>query len=101
MATSAIEHPATEACCALLERQERVVRRVAPRSDGTVAAEDFARAIGGSGLVTLIHAQNEIGTLQPVAAVAALGRAAGALVHTDAAQSLGKVPVDVRRSGST
>ena len=98
--TSAIEHPATEACCALLERAGRSVRRVAPRADGVLDPDDLARAIdGATGLVTLIHAQNEIGTLQPVAAAAALARAAGALVHADAAQSLGKVPVDVTALG--
>ena len=57
-------------------------------------------AIGpATGLVTMIHAQNEIGTLQPVAEVAAAARAAGALVHADAAQSLGKVRVDVDALG--
>ncbi len=98
--TSAIEHPATEACCAFLERAGRSVRRVRPRPDGTVAAGDMAAAIDATtGLVTLIHAQNEIGTLQPVAEVAELAHAAGALLHADAAQSIGKLPVDVAALG--
>src|SRR5262249_7910604 len=62
-------------------------RRVAEAFDGNVA------------LVTMIHAQNEIGTLQPVADIARAARAAGALVHADAAQSVGKVPVDVDELG--
>lgn len=98
--TSLIEHPATEACCALLAGEGHTIARVAPDRDGIVAAGDFARAIdGGTGLVTLIHAQNEIGTLQPVRAVADLAHAHGALMHTDVAQSLGKIPVDVGELG--
>lgn len=98
--TSAIEHPATEACCTLLEAGGRRVRRVTPCGDGAIRVEDAAAAIDREvGLVTLIHAQNETGTIQPVAAVAALARKAGAVMHADAAQSLGKVPVDVRALG--
>jgi cysteine desulfurase len=98
--TTAVEHPATAEPCALLERDGWRVTRIAPRADGRIDA-DAARAVvdAGTALVTLIHAQNEIGTLQPVAAVAAAARAASALVHTDAAQSLGKVPVDVDALG--
>ena len=98
--TSAIEHPATAACCAVLEAGGRSVRRVAPGAGGVVAAADMAAAIGAeTGLVTLIHAQNEIGTLQPVAEVAARAREVGAAMHADAAQSLGKVAVDVGALG--
>jgi cysteine desulfurase len=52
-----------------------------------------------SALVTVIHAQNEIGTLQPVAAIADAAHRRGALVHADAAQSLGKIPVDINSLG--
>jgi len=98
--TSAFEHPATEACCALLERAGHRMTRVKPGPDGRVRAEDFAAAIGrDTALVTVIHAQNETGTLQPIAAIAKHARDAGALLHADAAQSLGKVPVDVRAMG--
>ena len=98
--TTTIEHPATAAACAVLEAAGRPVRRVAPRPDGTVDPDAMADAIDGATLlVTLIHAQNEIGTLQPVAAVAGAAKAAGALVHADAAQSLGKVAVDVDALG--
>lgn len=98
--TSAFEHPATEACCALLERRGHRVTRVRPNGDGIVDAAAFADAVDdATGLVTLIHSQNEIGTLQPVAEVAAAARRGRALVHADAAQSLGKVAVDVDALG--
>ena len=54
---------------------------------------------GNTSLVTVIHAQNEIGTLQPVAEIARLAKASGALMHADAAQSVGKIPVDVNAMG--
>ena len=98
--TTRIEHPATEACCALLEREGHGVRRIAPRPDGRVSAAAVAAATdGGTALVTVIHAQNEIGTLQPVADIARAARRHGALMHADVAQSVGKVPVDVDALG--
>jgi cysteine desulfurase len=98
--TTTIEHPATEACCSLLERDGHPVRRVPPRPDGLIDPSRMKKAIdGNTALVTIIHAQNEIGTLQPVAEVAAAAKAQGALVHADAAQSVGKVPVSVKELG--
>jgi cysteine desulfurase len=98
--TSTVEHPATEACCAMLEREKYKVRRVSPTPDGRVEPRTMAAAIDATtALVTIIHAQNEIGTLQPITEIAAAARAYGALVHADAAQSIGKVPVDVNRLG--
>jgi cysteine desulfurase len=98
--TSTIEHPATEACCALLKGEGVNVTRVAPEKDGRVDPARFTQAIDDTtALVTLIHAQNEIGTIQPVAEIAAIARKHGALVHADAAQSLGKIPVEVRTLG--
>ncbi|HJZ30880.1 MAG TPA: cysteine desulfurase family protein [Hyphomicrobiaceae bacterium] len=95
--TTTIEHPATEACCRLLEHRGHSVRRVGVDADGIVIPGRVAEAINdGTALVTVIHAQNEIGTIQPVAEIARRARAEGALMHTDAAQSVGKIPVDVR-----
>jgi cysteine desulfurase len=98
--TSAIEHPATEECCTLLEREGHAVRRVSPKPCGRLDAQAVIDAIDdGVALVTLIHAQNEIGTLQPIAEIAPAARNHGALVHADAAQSLGKVPIRVDALG--
>jgi cysteine desulfurase len=100
LVTSAIEHPATEACCDLLRRAGHTIRRVPAGSDGLVSSERIATAIDDdTALVTIIHAQNEIGTLQPVSEIARVARSRGSLVHTDAAQSVGKVPVDVKALG--
>jgi cysteine desulfurase len=98
--TTTIEHPATAACCKLLEAEAYEIRRVPPRSDGRVEVERLEAAIDATvALVTLIHAQNEIGTLQPVAEIARRARAFDALVHADAAQSVGKVEVNVGSLG--
>jgi cysteine desulfurase len=94
--TTAIEHPATEACCAYLESQGKKVTRIAPNADAIVDPEKFTAAIDDdTALATIIHAQNETGTLQPVAEISAAARRRGATVHADAAQSLGKIAVDV------
>jgi cysteine desulfurase len=98
--TTAIEHPATEACCAFLQSQGRKVTRIAPNTDAVVDAEKFIAAIDEStALATIIHAQNETGTLQPVAQVSAAARKRGAATHADAAQSVGKVAIDVDAVG--
>ena len=95
--TSSIEHPATEACCSLLQRWGHAVRRVSPKANGIVSVRHMTVEIDDrTALVTLIHAQNEIGTLQPVREIARAAKARGALMHTDAAQSVGKIPVDVK-----
>jgi cysteine desulfurase len=99
--TSTIEHPATEACCAHLQGAGHKVTRVAASPEGSIDPARVAAAIGrDTALVTLIHAQNEIGTIQPIAEVAAAARHHGALLHVDAAQSVGKVAVDVNALGA-
>jgi len=98
--TTTIEHPATDACCDLLRRDGYDIRRVRPDGAGVVKAEGFAGQIDAkTALVTVIHAQNEIGTLQPIAEIARLAKGNGALMHADAAQSVGKVTVDVNALG--
>lgn len=98
--TSAFEHPATAETCRLLERQGTRVTRVAVGRDGRVRPEDVARALDdGPALVTIMHANNEIGTIQPIAQISRTARLKDALVHTDAAQTLGKIPVDVDALG--
>jgi len=99
--TTNIEHPATDACCAVLAKQGFTILRLKSSAAGLVDADEARKLIGGdTALVTIIHAQNEIGTLQPVSEIAAIAHAAGALVHVDVAQSVGKVPVDARALGA-
>ncbi len=98
--TTSIEHPTTDACCALLQKDDFDIRRVAPQRNGIVRADDFKSHIDAStALVTVIHAQNEIGTLQPITEIAAIAKSDDALLHADAAQSVSKVPVDVTALG--
>jgi cysteine desulfurase len=98
---SAVEHPAVVAACHYLERRFGFRVTVVPvDSDGVVDPDDVRRAIEpGTALVSVMHASNEVGTLQPVGAIAAIAHERGVLVHTDAAQSVAKVPVDVHELG--
>jgi cysteine desulfurase len=98
--TSTVEHPATEEPCDLLAKQGYTIHRIRVGGDGRVDVEAARRAIhDGAGLVTLIHAQNETGVLQPVAEIAAAAREHSALIHIDAAQAVGKIDVDVNALG--
>ncbi len=94
--TSAVEHPAVlEPCRGARERDWELTVLPVDRL-GRVDPEDVSRAVRpDTVLVSLMHANNEVGTLQPVAEVAALCRAPGAWLHSDAAQSVGKVPMRV------
>lgn len=91
--TSTVEHPATARPCELLERHGIGVTRLPVDSAGRLRIE-MARAVvrGNTALVTVMLAQNETGTLMPIAELAGLTHEMGALVHTDAAQAVGRVP---------
>jgi cysteine desulfurase len=92
--TSIIEHPATREPCVALESEGWKVFRAPVDGFGRVDVEQCTAAISArTALVTLMHANNETGTLQPVPEIASIARDRGAIVHTDAAQSLGKIPV--------
>lgn len=94
--TTVIEHPATAAPCAWLEAHGARVVRVTVDAEGRTRLDEALAAIGeDTALVTVMHANNETGVLQPIAAIAERARAVGAVVHTDAAQSVGKVPTRV------
>jgi cysteine desulfurase len=94
--TTAIEHPATQATCDQLIAAGFQVTRLPVRSDGRLDPADLARALRpGTVLVSVMHANNEIGTLQPLTDIAELTRERGILLHTDAAQSPATVRVDV------
>ena len=97
---SAIEHPSVREAAARLAEEGMEVTRVSPRGDGVVAAEDVVRALRpDTRLVALMLANNELGTLQPVAAVAAACRERGVPVLCDAVQAAGKIPVDAPALG--
>jgi len=98
--TSAIEHPAVLEPCRWLESQGYHVTVLPVDEYGMVDPADVERAITPDTiLVTIMHANNEVGTIQPIAAIAAIAHRHGALMHTDAAQSVGKVRVRVDELG--
>jgi cysteine desulfurase len=98
--TSAIEHPATLQPCEFLRRLGCKVTVLPVDRTGQVDPDAVRRAITPrTVLVTVMHANNEVGTLQPIREIATIARGRGVLVHTDAAQSLGKIPVDVEELG--
>jgi len=98
--TSAIEHPAVLHSCRALEREGVAVTYLPVNRRGLVSPAQVRQALRPeTALVTLMHANNEIGTVQPLEQIAALAREAGVLFHTDAVQSTGKIPVDVTRLG--
>jgi len=96
--TVATEHKAVLDSCKALQRDGLAeVTYLKPDSRGLVSAADVAAAITDrTVLVSVMHANNEIGVLQPIAEIGKVCRERGVLFHSDAAQSLGKVPIDVR-----
>ena len=94
--TSAVEHPAIHEPCRFLAQYGVQIVKVPVDRTGRVDPDDVRRALTpDSILVSIMHANNEVGTIQPIAEIAAIAHAAGVLMHTDAAQSVGKIPVDV------
>jgi cysteine desulfurase len=95
--TSAIEHPATSEPIAFLRSLGCRVTVVRVDRVGRVDPDDIRRAIAPDTLlVSIMHSNNEVGTIQPIAEIGQITRERGVLLHTDVAQSLGKVPVDVQ-----
>ncbi len=104
--TSRIEHPAVLASCAQLEQQGWSVTYLPVYREGIVRIEDVRAALTDETvLITVMHSNNELGTIQPIIEIGALvkeRREAGQRhlhLHTDAVQSIGKVPVDVKELG--
>ncbi|MCC7558941.1 MAG: cysteine desulfurase NifS [Methanobacterium sp.] len=94
--TSAIEHPAVEETCKYLEKIGYTVTYLPVGEDGIVKMEDLKESTREDTiLITIMHANNEIGTIQPIKEIGALAREKGILFHTDAVQSVGKIPVNV------
>jgi len=99
--TTAIEHPAVLNACAQLQREGVAVTYVPVGADGIVDPDEIRRALRpDTVLVSVMHANNELGTVQPVAEIAAIAREAGVYLHVDGVQSLGKIPVDVGALGA-
>ncbi len=98
--TTAVEHPAIHNPCRFLEQHGAKVTVLPVDRFGRADPDDVRRAVGPETiLITVMHANNEVGTIQPIAEIAAIARHAGVLFHTDAAQSVGKIPTNVDELG--
>ena len=94
--TSQIEHPAVLEVCRSLENSGFQVTPIVPDRYGTIDADEIERAIRPETiLISIMHANNEVGTIQPVSEIARLARKKGIAMHSDTAQSIGKIPVRV------
>jgi cysteine desulfurase len=97
---SGIEHEAVLQTSRALARRGWTLTVVPVESNGVVSAEAVREAVSdATALVSVMHANNEVGTVQPVAAIAAIAHERGALMHTDAVQSAGKIPLAARALG--
>ena len=95
--TSAFEHHAVLHTCAALEREGYEVTYLDVHSDGLVRPEELEAALReDTALVTIMYANNEIGTIQPISEIGAICKKHGVLFHTDAVQAVGNVPIDVK-----
>jgi len=99
--TSRIEHPAVTEVCEWLAGRGFEITWLPVDEHGMIRVADFEAALRPETiLASIMHANNEVGTIEPVADIARLARFRGVLVHTDAAQSAGKIPVDVKTLGA-
>ncbi|PCD00874.1 IscS subfamily cysteine desulfurase [Halopseudomonas pelagia] len=95
--TSQIEHKAVLDSCHQLEREGFEVTYLKPGADGVITPEQLRAALReDTVLVSLMHVNNEVGTINDIAVLGAVAHAGGALMHVDAAQSTGKLPIDLR-----
>ncbi len=98
--TTSLEHPAVLNPCRELERLGVSVTYIRPGADGLIDPEDIRRAMRPETvLVSVMHANNETGALQPIAEIAEIAHEAGALMHSDGVQAAGKISVDVGALG--
>ena len=96
--TSDIEHPAVDETCKYLEKNGFKVTYLPVYNNGIVKVKDLEDAITDDTiLITIMHANNEIGTIQPIEEIGAIAREKGIYFHTDAVQTVGKIPVDVEK----
>ena len=98
LVTSGIEHPAVLKSCQHLEARGFRVTYLPVGTEGVVRVEDVERALSDDTiLISIMQANNEVGTLQPIAEIGRLARRRKILFHSDAVQSVGKIPVDVKQ----
>ncbi|MDP2998997.1 MAG: cysteine desulfurase family protein [Bryobacterales bacterium] len=98
--TTQVEHPAVINPCRFLERLGAKVTYLPVDALGRVDPEELRRAVTPATiLISVMHANNEVGTIQPIADISRIAREHGIVFHTDAAQSVGKIPTKVRELG--
>ena len=98
--TTQVEHPAITVPCRFLERLGARITYLSVDGFGRVDPGDLSRAITPRTIfISIMHANNEVGTIQPIEECARIAREHGVLLHTDAAQSVGKIATDVNRLG--
>lgn len=98
--TSSIEHHAIIEPCKFLEKQGYKVTYLPVDKDGLVNPEDVKKAISKETiLITIMHANNEIGTIQPIEEIAKIAKEAGVCMHSDAVQTVGHIPIEVNKLG--
>jgi len=98
--TTAVEHPATINPCRFLEKFGAKVTVLQVDPFGVVDPDDIRRAITSrTVLITVMHANNEVGTIEPIPEISAIARESGIPFHTDSAQAVGKIPADVEELG--
>lgn len=96
--TSTIEHPAVKNTCEFLAKMGFDIVYVDVDNEGIIDLEKLKKAMTGETiLVTIMHANNEIGTIQPLEEIGKICRKKGVLFHADAVQSFGKIPIDVKK----
>jgi len=98
--TSAVEHPAVTEVCRYLETMGFKLTVVPVDAYGMVDLSALKKALTPeTTLISVMHANNEVGTIQPIEEIAGIARERGILFHTDAAQTVGKIPVSVKKLG--
>jgi cysteine desulfurase len=98
--TTEIEHPAILKPCQFLERLGAKVTYLPVDGFGQINPDDVRRSINSNTvLISVMHANNEVGTVQPIAEISQIAREHGILFHSDAAQSVGKIPTHVKEIG--
>jgi len=98
--TSTIEHPAVLETCRSLEEEGFKVSYVPVDKDGIIEIESLRKAVTERTiLITIMHANNEIGTIEPIEEIAEIAETKNTILHSDAVQSAGKIPIDLKEIG--